>query len=62
MPKTHVVHPTKVILSVGDLHLGYEFYGPFDGPVAAANWLSENLTATEANSCEAHPLHFVENE
>lgn len=60
MPSTHVIYPTKVILSVGDLHLGYEFYGPFDGPIAANEWRIENLTPAEVLASEVHPLHFVE--
>ena len=61
MPSTHVVYPTKAMVSVGNLDAGYEFYGPFDGPIAAALWLNANLTATELVSSEVHPLHFVEN-
>lgn len=41
--KSHTVYPKQVIVLVGTLGRGIDFYGPFKDGYAAAKWVEDNL-------------------
>lgn len=41
--KTHTVYPKQVMLAVGTLGKGIDFYGPFDDGLIAMKWAGDNL-------------------
>lgn len=43
--KTHTVYPKQVMLAVGTLGRGIDFYGPFDDGLIAMQWAGGNLNA-----------------
>ncbi len=40
---THTVYPKMVMVVVGTLGLGFEFYGPFKNTMAAERWAKKNV-------------------
>lgn len=54
---THEVHPTKVMLGVGDLTHGIAFYGPFEDAQAALKWSRDNVKL--GRSCWLSEYHEV---
>jgi hypothetical protein len=42
--RTHTVYPKRVMLAVGTLGQGLDFYGPFDDGIIAMRWAADNLT------------------
>ncbi len=43
--KSHTVYPKHVIVLVGTLGRGIEFYGPFKDGYTATQWAEDNLQA-----------------